>query len=70
MRCLLQNSDRRSQARSTLASFEAPAPAADGGATVTISTTNQTVIGDPNNGTLVSNQTTAGQVVNSTTQVR
>ena len=50
-------------------SSEATAPVGATGATVTISTNNQTIVGDPVNGTLVSNQTTAGQVINSTTQV-
>ena len=48
---------------------EEPAPASPTGSTVTIVSTNQTVVGDPDNGTLVSNQTSAGQVINSTTQV-
>ena len=57
------------QVSSHLLSSEARAPASQQGSTVTISSTNQTVIGDPNSGTLVSNQTTPSQVVNSTTQV-
>ena len=44
-------------------------PASPTGATVTIVSTNQTVVGDANNGTLVSNHTSAGKVINSTTQV-
>ena len=57
------------QVNSHLLSSEAPAPSSPMGSTVTIVSTNQTVVGDPDNGTLVSNQTSAGQVINSTTQV-
>ena len=57
------------QVSSHLLSSEAPAPSSVLGSTVTISSTNQTIVGDPNNGTLVSNQTTAGQLINSTTEV-
>ena len=57
------------QVSSQLLSSEAPAPSSTLGSTVTISSTNETIIGDPNNGTLVSNQTSPSQVVNTTTQV-